>query len=57
MNQFGSTLMYGHPRGHTGVRKLAQLIEVPALRGGGTGLFTGCPAGGTGAAPVVRVEW
>jgi acetyl-CoA acetyltransferase family protein len=56
MNQFGSSLIYGHPQGPTGARALAELIEALALRGGGTGLFTGCAAGDTGAALVVRVE-
>jgi acetyl-CoA C-acetyltransferase len=56
MNQFGSSLIYGHPQGPTGARALAELIEALALRGGGTGLFTGCAAGDTGAALVVRLE-
>jgi acetyl-CoA acetyltransferase family protein len=56
MNPFGSSLVYGHPQAPTGARALAELIEALALRGGGIGLFTGCAAGDTGAALVVRVE-
>jgi acetyl-CoA C-acetyltransferase len=56
MNGFGSSLIYGHPQGPTGARALAELIEALALRGGGTGLFTGCAAGDTGAALVVGVD-
>jgi acetyl-CoA C-acetyltransferase len=32
------------------------MIEELRLRGGGMGLFTGCAAGDSGAALVVRVE-
>jgi acetyl-CoA C-acetyltransferase len=56
MNPFGSSLVYGHPQGPTGARALAELIEALALRGGGTGLFTGCAAGDTGAALLVRLD-
>jgi acetyl-CoA acetyltransferase len=56
MNQYGSSLVYGHPQAPTGARALAELLETLALRGGGTGLFTGCAAGDTGAALVVRLD-
>jgi acetyl-CoA acetyltransferase family protein len=56
MNPYGCSLVYGHPQAPTGARALAELIEALAERGGGTGLFTGCAAGDTGAALVVRVE-
>jgi acetyl-CoA C-acetyltransferase len=56
VNRFGSSLVYGHPQAPTGARLLAELIETLRLRGGGTGLYTGCAAGDTGAALVVRVE-
>jgi xanthine dehydrogenase iron-sulfur cluster and FAD-binding subunit A len=39
--------------GRTGI---ADLIEILRLRGGGTGLFTGCADGDTGAAVVLRVD-
>lgn len=56
MNAFGCSLIFGHPQGPTGLRSITELIEELRLRGGGVGLFTGCAAGDTGAAVVVRVE-
>ena len=56
MNPYGCSLVYGHPQAPTGTRGIAELIEALRRRGGGTGLFTGCAAGDTGAAVVVRVE-
>ncbi|HIZ97863.1 MAG TPA: thiolase family protein [Candidatus Janibacter merdipullorum] len=56
MNVRGSSLVFGHPQGPTGMRSIAELVEELRLRGGGTGLFTGCAAGDTGMALVVRVE-
>ncbi|HET7011364.1 MAG TPA: thiolase family protein [Anaerolineales bacterium] len=56
MNNFGSSLIWGHPQGPTGMRLVIELIEELVLRGGGHGLFTGCAAGDTAAALVVRVH-
>ena len=56
MNAYGCSLIFGHPQGPTGLRSIAELIEELRLRGGGTGLFTGCAAGDTGAAVVLRVH-
>ncbi|WP_068255333.1 thiolase family protein [Janibacter corallicola] len=56
MNVRGSSLVFGHPQGPTGLRSIAELVEELRLRGGGTGLFTGCAAGDSGMALVVRVE-
>lgn len=55
MNNFGCSLIFGHPQGPTGMRSIAELIEQLRLRGGGIGLFTGCAAGDTGAALVIEV--
>lgn len=55
MNNYGSSLIWGHPQGPTGMRLIIELIEELALRGGGYGLFSGCAAGDTAAAMVVRV--
>ncbi|MDQ6771745.1 MAG: thiolase family protein [Candidatus Dormibacteraeota bacterium] len=55
-NRHGSSLVYGHPQGPTGMRLVIELIEELVERGGGLGLFTGCAAGDTGAAIVVRVD-
>jgi len=56
MNSHGCSLIFGHPQGPTGLRSIAELIEELRERGGGTGLFTGCAAGDTGAAVVLRVD-
>jgi acetyl-CoA C-acetyltransferase len=55
MNNYGSSLIYGHPQGPTGLRLVIEMIEELVLKGGGHGLFTGCAAGDTGASLVVRV--
>lgn len=55
MNHFGSSLIFGHPQGPTGMRLVIELIEELALAGGGYGLFSGCAAGDTAMAVVVKV--
>ncbi len=55
-NNYGCSLVYGHPQGPTGGRGIIELIEELVLRGGGYGLFTGCAAGDTGAAVVIKVS-
>ncbi|WP_428845093.1 hypothetical protein [Gymnodinialimonas ceratoperidinii] len=55
MNNYGSSLIWGHPQGPTGLRAMIELIEELALRGGGTGLFQGCAAGDSAMAVVLRV--
>jgi acetyl-CoA acetyltransferase len=54
-NNFGSSLIYGHPQAPTGMRLIIETIEELALAGGGLGLFVGCAAGDTAAAVVVEV--
>jgi hypothetical protein len=51
-----SSLVYGHPQAPTGARALVELVETLRERGGGIGLFTGCAAGDTAAAIVLRVD-
>ena len=55
MNNYGCSLIWGHPQGPTGLRAIIELIEELAVRGGGRGLFTGCAAGDTGMAVAVSV--
>ena len=55
-NHYGSSLIFGHPQGPTGMRLVIELIEELVLRGGGFGLFTGCAAGDSAAAVVVHVD-
>ena len=45
MNNYGCSLIYGHPQGPTGMRACIELIEELVERGGGIGLFNGCAAG------------
>jgi len=54
-NNYGSSLIYGHPQAPTGIRLVIEMIEELALGGGGYGLFAGCAAGDTSAAVVVKV--
>jgi acetyl-CoA acetyltransferase family protein len=55
MNNFGCSLVWGHPQAPMGTRAIIELIEELALRGGGCGLFTGCAAGDTAMAVVIEV--
>ncbi len=55
MNNYGCSLIFGHPNGPTGMRLIIELIEELAERGVGRGLFTGCAAGDTGMAAVIEV--
>lgn len=56
MNNFGCSLVWGHPQGPTGMRGTIELIEELAIRGGGLGLFQGCAAGDTAMALVIHVD-
>ena len=56
MNNYGSSLIYGHPQGPTGLRLVIEMIEELVMTGGGYGLFTGCAAGDTGASIIVKAE-
>lgn len=56
MNNYGCSLIWGHPQGSTGARLIIELIEELVLKGGGYGLFDGCAAGDTAAAVVVKVD-
>jgi acetyl-CoA acetyltransferase family protein len=56
MNNYGCSLVWGHPQGSTGARLIIELIEEIVLLGGGYGLFDGCAAGDTAAAAVIKVD-
>jgi acetyl-CoA acetyltransferase len=56
MNNYGCSLVWGHPQGPTGLRALIELIEELVLRGGGHGLFQGCAAGDSAMAVAVTVD-
>ena len=55
MNNFGSSLIYGHPQAPTGGRLIIEGIEELAMKGGGYLLFSGCAAGDTAASLVLKV--
>ncbi|MBI4967488.1 MAG: thiolase family protein [Rhodospirillales bacterium] len=55
MNNYGCSLIWGHPQSPMGLRALMELIEELVKKGGGYGLFTGCAAGDTGMAVVLKV--
>ena len=50
MNNYGCSLVWGHPQAPMGTRAIIELIEELVLRGGGYALFTGCAAGDTAMA-------
>ena len=56
MNNYGCSLIWGHPQGPTGMRAIIELIEELVEKGGGWGLFHGCAAGDTAMAVVLKVE-
>lgn len=56
MNNYGCSLIWGHPQAPTGMRAIIELIEELAVKGGGWGLFHGCAAGDTAMAVVLKVE-
>lgn len=55
INNYGCSLVWGHPQAPMGTRSIIELIEELALRGGGFGLFAGCAAGDTAMAVVLEV--
>jgi acetyl-CoA acetyltransferase len=55
-NNYGSSLIFGHPQGPTVMRLSIELIEELVLKGGGYGLVAGCAAGDSGAALVFKVN-
>jgi acetyl-CoA acetyltransferase len=55
-NNYGSSLIYGHPQGPTTMRLCVELIEELVQKGGGYGLLAGCAAGDSGAALVIKVN-
>ena len=55
MNNYGCSLVYGHPQAPTAGRIIAEMLEELVLLGGGYGLWAGCAAGDTAAAMVFKV--
>ncbi|MBW2369409.1 MAG: thiolase family protein [Deltaproteobacteria bacterium] len=54
-NNYGSSIVFGHPQAPTAGRSIIEGIEEAVLLGGGYVLFTGCAAGDTAAAIILKV--
>ena len=55
-NNHGSSLVWGHPQGPTGLRGVIEMIEELVMKGGGYGLFVGCAAGDSAMAVILQVK-
>ena len=55
MNNYGCSLVYGHPQAPTAGRSIIEGIEAVAKGGGGYLLWAGCAAGDTGGALVLKI--
>jgi acetyl-CoA acetyltransferase len=56
MDNYGCSMIFGHPQAPTVARLVMEGIEEAVLLGGGYVLIAGCAAGDTGAALVLRVD-
>jgi len=56
VNNYGCSLIWGHPQGPTGARLIIELIEELVIKGGGYGLFVGCAAGDTASGIALKVD-
>lgn len=54
-NNYGSSLIYGDPQGPSAGRGIIEMVEEAVLLGGRCCLFTGCAAGDTAAAMILKV--
>jgi len=54
-NNYGCSLIFGHPQAPTAGRSIIEGIEEVAMAGGGYLLFGGCAAGDTGAAIILKI--
>ena len=54
-NNYGSSVIYGHPQGSTATRLIVEGIEETVMEGGGYFLWTGCAAGDCGASLVLKI--
>ena len=55
-NNYGSSLVWGHPQGPTGLRGVIEMIEELVMKGGGHGMFVGCAAGDSAMAVILEVK-
>ncbi len=54
-NNYGCSLIYGHPQGPTVGRIVIEGIEEVVMKGGGYFLWAGCAAGDTGGALILKI--
>jgi acetyl-CoA acetyltransferase len=54
-NNYGSSLVFGHPQAPTAARLIIEGIEETVMKGGGYMLFSGCAAGDTAGALVLKI--
>jgi acetyl-CoA acetyltransferase len=54
-NNYGCSMIYGHPQGPTVGRIIIEGLEEMVMKGGGYFLWTGCAAGDTGGAIIFKV--
>ena len=54
-NNYGCSMIYGHPQGPTAGRIIMEGLEEVVMKGGGYFLWAGCAAGDTGGALVFKV--
>lgn len=55
-NNYGSSLVYGHPQGPTAGRIIIEGIEETVKLGGGYFLWAGCAAGDTGGSLILKIS-
>ncbi|MDH3877888.1 MAG: thiolase family protein, partial [Desulfobacterales bacterium] len=55
INNYGCSMIYGHPQAPTAGRSIIEGIEAVAMTGGGYLLWGGCAAGDTGGGLVLKI--
>jgi acetyl-CoA acetyltransferase len=55
-NNYGCSMIYGHPQGPTVARLMIEGFEETVMKGGGYFLWTGCAAGDTGGAIIFKID-
>jgi len=56
INNYGSSIIFGHPQGPTAGRCIIEGIEETVMLGGGYFVWGGCAAGDTAGAMVIKVS-
>jgi len=56
INNYGCSLIWGHPQAAMGLRSVIEMIEELELKGSGIGMFAGCAGGDTAMAVIIQVS-